>query len=102
CLRRGTDHRDPRGLSSGGLTQVRARGWCPRVHRFGLLSWSPRSPAGVAADGNALRYAAVLTNDQIQDARRRAALQLQEAGFVLTDEERDAIEVADFGLSELE
>lgn len=27
---------------------------------------------------------------------------LDEAGFVLTDEERDAIEVADFGLSELE
>jgi D-lyxose ketol-isomerase len=44
----------------------------------------------------------VLTNDQIQDARRRAAQMLAEAGFVLTDEERDSIEVADFGLSELE
>jgi D-lyxose ketol-isomerase len=44
----------------------------------------------------------VLTHDQIQDARRRAAQQLEEAGFVLTDHERDNIEVADFGLSELE
>ncbi len=44
----------------------------------------------------------MLTNDQIQEARRRAALQLEEAGFVLTEEERDTIEVADFGLSELE
>ena len=44
----------------------------------------------------------MLTNDQIQDARRRAAQMLAEAGFVLTAEERDNIEVADFGLSELE
>ena len=58
-------------------------------------SWCP-------ADGNSLRYAAVLTDAQIQDARRRAAQILEEAGFVLTDVERDNIEVADFGLSELE
>jgi D-lyxose ketol-isomerase len=44
----------------------------------------------------------VLTIDQIQNARRRAAQMLAEAGFVLTEEERDNIEVADFGLSELE
>ncbi len=44
----------------------------------------------------------MLTHDQIQDAQRRAAQQLEEAGFVLTDQERDIIEVADFGLSELE
>jgi D-lyxose ketol-isomerase len=44
----------------------------------------------------------VLTHEQIQDAQRRAAQQLAEAGFVLTDDERDTIEVADFGLSELE
>jgi hypothetical protein len=44
----------------------------------------------------------VLTPEQIQGARRRAALVLEEAGFVLTDLERDSIEVADFGLSELE
>jgi D-lyxose ketol-isomerase len=44
----------------------------------------------------------VLTDDQIQDARRRAAQMLDEAGLILTDEERDSIEVADFGLSELE
>ena len=44
----------------------------------------------------------MLTPEQIQGARRRAALVLEEAGFVLTDLERDSIEVADFGLSELE
>ena len=44
----------------------------------------------------------MLTHQQIQDARRRAAQMLDEAGFVLTDVEQDAIEVADFGLSELE
>jgi hypothetical protein len=44
----------------------------------------------------------VLTHDEIQDARRRAAQLLEDAGFVLTDEERDGIEVADFGLSELD
>jgi D-lyxose ketol-isomerase len=44
----------------------------------------------------------VLTQEQIQDARERAAKMLDEAGFVLTDEERNNVEVADFGLSELE
>ncbi|HEY6469743.1 MAG TPA: D-lyxose/D-mannose family sugar isomerase [Candidatus Dormibacteraeota bacterium] len=44
----------------------------------------------------------MLTQAQVQDARRRAAQMLDEAGFVLTDEERDNIEIADFGLSELE
>lgn len=43
----------------------------------------------------------MLTQDQVDDARTRAAAMLDEAGFVLTDEERDAIEVADFGLGEL-
>ena len=44
----------------------------------------------------------MLTREQIRDAQQRAAQQLGDAGFVLTDEERDTIEVADFGLSELE
>lgn len=44
----------------------------------------------------------MLTNDQIQDARQRAAQMLAEAGFVLPNHERDDIEVADFSLSELE
>jgi D-lyxose ketol-isomerase len=44
----------------------------------------------------------VLTQDQIQVARRRAAQLLEEAGFVLTDEEHGSIEVSDFGLSELD
>jgi D-lyxose ketol-isomerase len=44
----------------------------------------------------------VLTHEQIQDARRRAAQSLDDAGLTLTPEEAAAIEVADFGLSELE
>jgi D-lyxose ketol-isomerase len=44
----------------------------------------------------------VLTHEQIAEARRRAVQMLDEAGLVLTDLERDVIEVADFGLSELE
>ncbi len=44
----------------------------------------------------------MLTHDQIQAARTRAAQLLEEAGFVLTGEERDGIEVSDFGLSELD
>jgi D-lyxose ketol-isomerase len=44
----------------------------------------------------------VLTPEQIEEARRRAAQVLEEAGCVLTDLERDSIEVADFGLSALE
>jgi len=70
---------------------------------LGCSAGIPDRQDGVPADGNALRYLrAVLTRDQIQDARRRAAHRLEEAGFVLTDLERDNIEVADFGLSELE
>jgi D-lyxose ketol-isomerase len=44
----------------------------------------------------------VLTQDQIQNAQQRASQMLAEAGFALTDADRDGIEVADFGLSELE
>ena len=44
----------------------------------------------------------MLTQEQIQNARRRATQLLEETGFVLTGVERDSIEVADFGLSELE
>ena len=44
----------------------------------------------------------MLTQEQIQNARRRATQLLEETGFVLTDLERDSIEVVDFGLSELE
>ena len=43
----------------------------------------------------------MITKDELQDARRYAADKLAEAGIVLTDEERDSIEVADFGLSRL-
>jgi D-lyxose ketol-isomerase len=43
----------------------------------------------------------VLTTDEVRAAQARAAAMLEEAGFVLTAAEREAIEVADFGLSEL-
>jgi D-lyxose ketol-isomerase len=36
------------------------------------------------------------------EARQRAAAMLAEAGIVLTTAEREAIEVADFGLGDLE
>ncbi len=42
------------------------------------------------------------TPEQIDAARRRTATMLDEAGIALTDAERDAIEVADLGLNELE
>jgi D-lyxose ketol-isomerase len=44
----------------------------------------------------------MLTEAEAVAARKRAALALADAGIVLTAEELDAIEVADFGLSRLE
>jgi D-lyxose ketol-isomerase len=44
----------------------------------------------------------VLTQGEVDAARRRAAGILADAGVVLTQEERYEIEVADFGLSRLE
>jgi D-lyxose ketol-isomerase len=44
----------------------------------------------------------VLTQAEVDGARRRAAGILEDAGVVLTPEERDEIEVADFGLSRLD
>jgi D-lyxose ketol-isomerase len=44
----------------------------------------------------------VLTRAQLEAAQERAAAMLAEAGIVLTPGEREAIEVADFGLSRLE
>jgi len=44
----------------------------------------------------------VITGRELEEARRYAAERLAEAGIVLTPAERDAIEVADFGLSRLE
>jgi D-lyxose ketol-isomerase len=43
----------------------------------------------------------VITERELQEARRYTAERLAEAGIVLTDEERESIEVADFGLSRL-
>ena len=43
----------------------------------------------------------MLTQLQIDEARRRAAAVLEQAGIVLTDGERRNIEVADFGLGDL-
>ncbi|HKP17967.1 MAG TPA: hypothetical protein VJT84_05760 [Gaiellaceae bacterium] len=44
----------------------------------------------------------MLTRAEVESARVRAAQALEEAGIALTPAERDAIEVADFGLSRLE
>ena len=44
----------------------------------------------------------VLTQTEIHDARRRAAETLDAAGIVLTPDEREEIEIADFGLSRFE
>jgi D-lyxose ketol-isomerase len=44
----------------------------------------------------------VITRDELQDAQRYATERLAETGIVLTDDERDSIEVADFGLSRLD
>jgi len=44
----------------------------------------------------------MLTNVQIEDARKRAKQYLDRAGIVLTPKEAAAIEVADFGLGDLE
>jgi D-lyxose ketol-isomerase len=44
----------------------------------------------------------MLTAQQVEDARARAAAALAGAGIVLTPAERDAIEIADFGLSRLD
>jgi D-lyxose ketol-isomerase len=42
-----------------------------------------------------------LAAGEVQQARERTAAMLAEAGIVLTPDEREAIEVADFGLSQL-
>ncbi|WP_420454369.1 D-lyxose/D-mannose family sugar isomerase [Rubrivirga sp.] len=44
----------------------------------------------------------MLTQAQVDDARRRAAALLESAGIVLTPQERADIEVADFGLGDLD
>jgi D-lyxose ketol-isomerase len=44
----------------------------------------------------------VLRRSEVEGARRRAAAALAAAGVVVTQVEREAIEVADFGLSDLE
>ena len=44
----------------------------------------------------------MITEHELREAREYAAERLADTGIVLTDAERDAIEVADFGLSRLE
>ncbi len=44
----------------------------------------------------------MITHEQAEDARRRAIAMLREAGIVLTVEEAAGLEIADFGLGELE
>lgn len=44
----------------------------------------------------------MLTRAQVRETQERAVWILEEAGIVLTPEERNAIEIADFGLEDLE
>jgi D-lyxose ketol-isomerase len=44
----------------------------------------------------------MLTPEQVEDARRRAVEYFERAGIVITDDEKQRIEVADLGLGELE
>ena len=44
----------------------------------------------------------MLTNEEIQQRRQEGYEQLRSAGFVITDAEKERIEIADFGLSEFE
>lgn len=44
----------------------------------------------------------MIARSQVTDARAQAIAMLDSAGIVLTDRERDAIEVAEFGLDDLE
>lgn len=44
----------------------------------------------------------MLTSKQIQDAQARAHIYFEKAGIVLTEDEKQSIEVADFGLGDLE
>jgi len=64
----------------------------------GVESFERRATLQYAAE----RDGTMLTPRQCSVARERAAAALAEAGIVLTPSEREAIEVADFGLSRLE
>ena len=44
----------------------------------------------------------MIDQNQITQAKRRAASMLDQAGIALTDKERSSIEIADFGLGELD
>ena len=44
----------------------------------------------------------MITRAEAEQARRRAAAMLREAGFILTPHEEATIEIADLGLGELE
>jgi hypothetical protein len=43
----------------------------------------------------------MITRQQQQDARRRAAEMMRQAGIFLSEKESEAIEVVDFGLNQL-
>lgn len=44
----------------------------------------------------------MLTDDEIRDAQARSVTMLEQAGIVLTDEEKSNVEVCDYNLGELE
>jgi D-lyxose ketol-isomerase len=59
-------------------------------------------PAGQPREDTQYDRRMPVTRGEVDAARRRAAEILDQAGIVLTAEERDGIEVADFGLSRLD
>ena len=73
----------------------------PRVRRR-FAAVAARGNTDNRTNGVAAWYACgVITEEEQREARDYAAARLEEIGVVLTDEERAAIEVADFGLGRL-
>ena len=81
-------------LTAGAPARMLGAGW------WTMSGGYPLSAASNLEGGSYGR--SMISGAELADARRYAAERLAEAGVVLTDDERDAIEVADFGLSRLE
>ena len=68
-------------------------------HYWAETGHQPRAFVCRAVDGR--REGRMITQEELREAQAYAAEQLEAAGIVLSDAERAAIEVADFGLSRL-
>jgi D-lyxose ketol-isomerase len=92
-------------LTIVGVSMTAGVSWAQAVHlargarnaHMGARSSSDRGRAACAAGASPAIAAATA-----DDARQRAATMLARVGVVLTDEERARIEIADFGLGDLE